>query len=105
MALLTKILDYSTATPLAAPTVSETIPDPGPGVFLLVVVGATPTTLTIVTPGNLPTGVAVPDTVISAAASSTYLIKIDGNYRDPATGNAAITFSSVATVTASIIRV
>jgi hypothetical protein len=104
MALLTKILDYSTNTPLAAPTVSESIPDPGPGVFLLVVNGATPTTLTLVAPGNLATGVANPDTVVAIAASSTYLLRVDGNYRDPSTGAAAITFANVTTVTASIIR-
>lgn len=105
MPFLTKFVDYSTSTPLAAPLVSETITDPGPGVFLLVVVGATPSTLTLTTPGNLQTGVAVPDTVVTLTANSTFLIRVDGNYRDPATGVASVTFANVTTVTASIIRI
>lgn len=104
MALNTHNVGYTGGPTLAAPTVSETIPDPGPGVFLLVVVGGTATTITLVTPGNLPTGVAVPDTVIGPITNQTILVRVDGNYRDPATGNAAVTFSQVTAVTASIIR-
>jgi hypothetical protein len=104
MALNTLNVGYSGGPTLAAPTVSETIPDPGPGVFLLVVVGATATTITLQTPGNLPTGPAVPDTVLGPVSNTTLLVRVDGNYRDPATNNAVVTFSQVASVTASIIR-
>lgn len=104
MPFLTKFVDYSTSTPLAAPLVNETISDPGPGVFLLIVNGATASSLTLVTPGNLQTGVAVPDTVVTLTANTTFLIRVDGNYRDPATGVATVSFTNVTTVTASIIR-
>lgn len=88
----------------AAPTTSETITSPDDNTFLYVVVGGTATTITIVTPGNDAIGEPNPDKVFTSISNVTKLIKVDRNYRDPATGNCPITFSQVTGVTALVIR-
>ena len=94
-----------TGPTLAAPTTSETILAPDDRTGLLVVIGATATTITIVRPGDDVVGVAVTDQVIGPLTSTTRLIKVDANYVDRSTGNAAVTFSQVANVTASVVRI
>lgn len=106
MALNDSAANYAGTTPtLAAPTTSETIIAPDDRTGLLVVIGATATTITIVRPGNDAVGVAVPDQTIGPLTNTTRLIKVDANYVDRSTGNAAVTFSQVTGVTASVVRI
>lgn len=89
---------------LAAPTVSELIDTSGGDQFLLVVVGATPCTVTI-TPG-LPDPFGRTPAVLSSGAitSQTIVIRITKAMANQATGIATVAFSSVATVTACLLR-
>lgn len=106
MALLDHRVTYlGTGPTMAAPTTSETILAPDAATALMVTVGATATTITIVRPGDDAVGVAVPDQTIGPLTNVTRLIKVDSNYVDRATGNAAVTFSQVAAVTASVVRI
>lgn len=105
MALNDHTIGYAGAGPtLAAPTTSETIIEPDDHTAVLVVIGATATTITVVRPGVDAVGVAITDQVIGPLTNVTRLIKVDRNYRDPATGNATIQFSQVTAVTATVVR-
>lgn len=59
-------------------------------------------TVTLVTPGNLPTGDAYPDRAYSVAAGAEAWIPVLSEYRNTA-GVAAVTFSATASVTAATI--
>lgn len=105
MALVSNSFSRETTTPTAAaaPTTSETIASPGPGVWLRVSVGATATTVTVVRPGTWPSGAAIPDDTYSLTDARRD-IQIGSEFRDPATGLATVTFSQVSDVTAEIVR-
>jgi hypothetical protein len=59
---------------------------------------------TLGTPGTVDGDLAIADRVVTVAAGATEGIKVTDRYRDPATGLAAITWSSVTTVTVAVIR-
>ena len=59
-------------------------------------------TVTLVTPGNLPTGDAYPDRAYTVAAGAEAWIPVLPEYRNTA-GVAAVTFSAVTSVTAASI--
>lgn len=59
-------------------------------------------TVTLVTPGNLPTGDAYPDKAYTVAAGAEAWIPVLSEYRNTA-GVAAVTFSATASVTAASI--
>lgn len=59
-------------------------------------------TVTLVTPGNLPTGDAYPDRAYTVAAGAEAWIPVLSEYRNTA-GVAAVTFSATASVTAASI--
>lgn len=59
-------------------------------------------TVTMVTPGNLPTGDAYPDKAYTVAAAGEAWIPVLPEYRNTA-GVAAVTFSATASVTATSI--
>jgi|SRR6478672_4176931 len=62
-------------------------------------------TVTLVTPATVDTTLAVGDRVVTVGATSEQMIAVpDSLYRDPATGLAAITYSSITTVTVAAIR-
>jgi hypothetical protein len=85
----------------AAPATSETVQV---GSTLVVKNGsAGAVTVTLVTPGNLPTGDAYPDRVYTVAAGAEAWIPVLSEYRNTA-GVAAVTFSAVASVTAASIN-
>jgi hypothetical protein len=59
-------------------------------------------TVTMVTPGNLPTGDAYPDRAYTVAAGAEAWIPVLSEYRNTA-GVAAVTFSATASVTVASI--
>lgn len=59
-------------------------------------------TVTLVTPGNLPTGDAYPDKAYTVGAGAEAWIPVLSEYRNAA-GVAAVTFSATASVTAASI--
>jgi hypothetical protein len=59
-------------------------------------------TVTMVTPGNLPTGDAYPDRAYTVTAGAELWIPVLSEYRNSA-GVAAVTFSAVTSVTAASI--
>jgi hypothetical protein len=62
-------------------------------------------TVTLATPATVDTTLAVGDRVVTVGATSEQMISVPAElYRDPATGLAAITYSSVTTVTVAAIR-
>jgi len=84
----------------AAPSLSDTAQV---GSTLVVKNGsAGAVTVTMVTPGNLPTGDAYPDKAYTVAAGAEAWIPVLSEYRNTA-GVAAVTFSAVASVTAASI--
>ena len=94
---------YAAAQPtFAAPTTNEVV-TPGPLKMLVVKVGVTSTTMTIVTPGLLYDGSAVPDKVYGPATSTEWWVRLDSNYAAP-DGTANVTFNQVTNVTACIIN-
>lgn len=107
MALATQTLANAVVTPtaFAAPTTSETVTSPGVGKFLWVKVGGTATTITVTRPGTLPAGDTNPAYTTGSVTSADRIIPITGEFKDPATGNAAVTFSQVTGVTALLITV
>lgn len=106
MALASTTIGDAAATPatFAAPTTAEEISDPGRGVFLYVKVGATATTVTVVRPGTHAAGDAVNDLVLTGLQNEDRIIRIGREYRNPADGNADVTFSQVTGVTALLLR-
>lgn len=62
-------------------------------------------TVTVATPGNLPTGDAIPDKAYTVAAGAEAWIPLIEAFRDPAAnGQAAISYSSTTSVTRAVIR-
>lgn len=107
MALADVSIDFAGTQPaanLAVPTVSETIVGPSDRTMLLVVIGGTATTITITKPGTDDVGRANVNMVIGPLTSTTRLIKIGRQYKDPTTGNVTVAFSQVTAVTACVVR-
>lgn len=77
----------------------------GAGVLLLVKNGDSGAhTVTLATPGTV-NGLAIADRTVSVAAGATEAIPVTGDYRDPATGRASITYDGVTSVEVAVIRV
>jgi hypothetical protein len=77
----------------------------GEDVKLLVKNGAgAPMTATLVTPGKVDGDLDITDRVVTVAAGATEGVKVTDRYRDPVTGLASITWSSITTVTVAVIR-
>lgn len=90
-----------TAPVFAAPSASDTVQV---GSLLVVKNGSgAPITVTLGTPGNLPTGDAYPDKAYIVAAAGEAWIPVLKEYRQT-TGVANVTFSATASVTAASIN-
>lgn len=77
----------------------------GAGVLLLVKNDdASSHTVTLATPGTV-NGLAIADRAIAVAAGTEMAIPITNDYRDPATGRAAISYDGVTSVTVAVVRV
>jgi hypothetical protein len=77
----------------------------GSDVKLLVKNGAgSSMTVTLATPGKVDGDLDITDRASTVAAGATEGIPVTDRYRDPVTGLAAITYSSVTTVTVAVIR-
>ena len=62
-------------------------------------------TVTMVYPGNLPTGDAIPDKVYTVPATTgEQWIPLLQQYADPTTGTASITYSATASVTRAVVQ-
>lgn len=105
MALMSAQAISSVITPsFAAPTVSDTI-TPDSGLILYVKNGATSSTVTIVVPGNqVYSGTATTD-LTATFSNSERAFYIPEYLKDPTTGLISVTYSSVATVTAALLKV
>lgn len=91
-----------TAPTFAAPALSDTAPV---GTVLIVKnASAGAVTVTLVTPGNLPTGDAYPDKAYTVAAGTEAWLPVRSEYRDPVTNVAVVTFSAVTSVTAAAVQ-
>lgn len=84
----------------AAPATSDTV-QVGSTLIVKNASGAS-ITVTLVTPGNLPTGDAYPDRAYTVTAGAEAWIPVLSEYRNTA-GVAAVTFSAVTSVTAASI--
>lgn len=106
MALLTPQsvpLDGLAPTYTAASAGGDTV-DPGRRAFLVVKNGdAASHTVTLATPGNLPTGDAYPDKTYTVPAGTELWIPLLDAYADPADGLAYITYDGVTSVTVAAI--
>jgi hypothetical protein len=90
-----------TAPTFAAPAASETVPV---GTLLVVKnASAASVNVTLVTPGTLATGDAYPDKVYAVPAGQELWIPVLGEYMDPVSRVASVTFSATASVTAAAI--
>ena len=106
MALITS---YSPTVAGTAPTFSGAAAgdtaECGEGMVLIVKNTGASMTTTVATPGNLPTGDVYPDKVYTVAATTgEQWIPLLNDYRDPATGFAALTYSTTTSVTRAVIR-
>lgn len=88
---------------MGTPTTNETISAPSPGTNLLVTVGATTTTITVVRPGNFDAGDAITDFSTGAIVSTNRIINVDRLYQGT-TGTVNVQFSQVTNVTAILVR-
>lgn len=93
-----------TGPTLAAPTTSETVDVSGGDVLLVVTVGATATTVTIVVPGDDEHGQARPDVTSASLTNTTRVFRIPRTAQSPTTGLVTVNFSQVTGVTASVVR-
>ncbi len=93
-----------TGPTLAAPTTTETIDTSSGNTLLLVAVGATATTVTLVVPGNDEYGTAKPDVTSASLTNVTRVFLIPRSAASSSTGLVTVNFSQVANVTASIVR-
>lgn len=93
-----------TGPTMAAPTTTETIDTSSGNTLLLVTVGATATTVTLVVPGNDEYGLARPDVTSASLSNTTRAFLIPRSAADSSTGMVTVTFSQVTAVTASIVR-
>jgi hypothetical protein len=96
-----------TVETLAAASAGGDTIKPDVGAFLAVKnADASSKTVTLVTPGTLPTGDAYPDKVYTVANGTTQYIPVPpAIYRDPTTGLCAITYSAVTSVTVGMFQV
>lgn len=77
----------------------------GAGLLLIVKnADASAHVVTLVTPGTV-SGLAIADRTVSVAAGTTELIPLTGDYRDPSTGRASITYDGVTSVSVAVVRV
>lgn len=77
----------------------------GAGVLLLVKNGDSGAhTVTLATPGTV-NGLAIADRAVSVAAGAEVGIPVTGDYRDPSTGLASITYDGVTSVTVAVVRI
>lgn len=105
MALMSPQAVSSVITPtFAAPTVSDTI-SPDQGLLLYVKNGATSSTVTIVVPGNQEYSGAAKTDLVATFSNGERVFYIPTNIADPTTGLISVTYSSVATVTAALLKV
>lgn len=102
--LTTKVLgnDGTKPTFVAADAAGDKINNPGPGLFAVVKVGATSTTITAVVPGTLSTGDAFPDKVYGPLVSDEVWIPIPRNYAG-SDGKATLNYNQVAGVTVAAV--
>ena len=102
MAIANSSVPVLAGTPpvFAAPLASDTVQVGSTLVVKNASAGAV--TVTLVTPGNLPTGDAYPDRVYTVGAGAEAWIPVLSEYRNTA-GVASVTFSAVASVTAASI--
>jgi hypothetical protein len=105
MALMSPQAISSVITPsFAAPSVSDTITYTT-GLVLYVKNGATSSTVTIVVPGDqVYSGTAKTD-LVATFSNAERAFYISPEAVDPATGLVTVTYSSVATVTAALLKV
>lgn len=61
-------------------------------------------TVTVTTPGTLASGDAYPDKVISVPAGGERWFRVVADYRDPTTGNVALAYSAVTSVTVAVVH-
>jgi len=66
--------------------------------------GGSPITVTMVYPGNLATGDAIPDKAYTVNNGAEAWIPLLEQYADPTTGNAAITYSGTTSVTRAVVK-
>ncbi|MEV7472228.1 hypothetical protein AB0N33_00760 [Pseudarthrobacter oxydans] len=102
MAIANSSVPVLAGTPptFAVPAASETVQVGSTLIVKNASAGAV--TVTMVTPGNLPTGDAYPDRVYTVAAGAEAWIPVLSEYRNTA-GVAAVTFSATASVTVASI--
>lgn len=74
------------------------------GTTLIVKTAGTGTTVTVAVPGNEWNGAASPDTEVTLAATEERHIPLDGRYRDPATGYAELSYTSLVDVTRAVVK-
>ena len=107
MAALTlqHITDAGTKPTFGAASTSDTAQiGSGLNTFLVYKNGsASPVDITVVAPGNTEYGVAMPDKVVSVAASGEAWIPLRKDY-DDATGLATITMADATSVTVALVR-
>lgn len=91
---------------VAASAGGDTIPPDDDG-FLHVKNGSgAGMTVTVVTPGNGPGGIAVPDIAVAVPAGGDRFIgPLNAALMDPSTGTAGVTYSATAGVTIAALRV
>ena len=75
----------------------------GPGIDLIVKTTGTITTVTVATPETFD-GLALADRTFTTVATGESVIPLSSRYRDPTTGRAAITYSTVTGVTVCVTR-
>ena len=103
MALMTQQAVSSVITPaFAAPTVSDTI-TPDSGLLLYVKNGGTSTTVTVVVPGNQVYSGAATTDLTATFSNGERVFYIPSFIADA--GVITVTYSSVATVTAALLKV
>lgn len=96
----------SAITFAAASAGGDTVPSPGKRRYLYVRNDdATDTDVTIAVPGNTFNGVAAPDTVVTVVAGVERVIPITGEYTDPVTAEAAITYSKVTALSVAYLSI
>jgi hypothetical protein len=78
--------------------------DTGAGVDLIVKTTGTLTTVTLVTPELVDGDLAVADRAVTTVATGETKIPVTARYRNPSTGRASITYSSVTGVTVCVTR-
>lgn len=102
MAIANSSVPVLAGTPptFAAPAASDTVQVGSTLIVKNASAGAV--TVTMVTPGNLPTGDAYPDRAYTVAAGAEAWIPVLSEYRNTA-GVAAVTFSATASVTVASI--